>query len=320
VADLQGADVVALALMAATVAVTVWRKRNFVLFATLGMFAVTGLELVARPAGSCTLPGISWTFGYFDQPAEYYKMFSSLFLHDACFAGHIVGNAFTFVLLGWPLEGKVGWRLTMAVFFITGVLGMVVSTALVVSYGDARWLDRPVIGASGGIFGVIGYFATRFPRERVLAPILIILARVPVAVAAVAALAIQALILAQVENPFLGAPLPWPSIAAHVTSFGIGMLITRVPWLRAPDTPTERSFTLDLAPLRDLAVKPADKTEVEAIIAEDIPEVAQVKLEAFVKRAHCPQCKGPLVLKGRKLESDCGWSVTLAKRPLPKKQ
>jgi membrane associated rhomboid family serine protease len=317
--DIQPAELLCLALMAAIFAATAWRKRNFVLFATLGMFAITGVEFIARPAGACTLPGIAWQFGYFDEPAQYYKLFTSLFLHDACGAGHIVGNAFTFVLLGWPLEEKIGWKLTMAVFVITGVLGTLVSTTLVVAYGQPQWLTVPVIGASGGIFGVIGYFATRYPHEKVLAPILVILARVPVAIAAVAALAIQALILMQVQNPFIGQPLPWPSIAAHVTSFGIGMLVTRVPWLRAPDTPSERTFVLDLTPLRDLAQRPADKTEVEAIIAEDIPEVAQVKLESFIKRAHCPRCQGPLALKGRKLESDCGWAVSFEKRAAPRR-
>jgi membrane associated rhomboid family serine protease len=315
VSTVELAQALCVAIMAAVIVATAWRKRNFVLFATLGLFAVTGVEFLFKPPGACTLPGISWEFGLYDKPAEWYRLVTSLFLHDACGAGHIVGNAFTFVLLGWPLEEKIGWKLTMAIFFITGVLGSLVSTALVVAYGDPTWLTVPVIGASGSIFGIIGYFATRYPHEKVWAPIVVMFLRVPVVVAAVAALAVQALILMQVNNPFIG-QLPWPSIAAHVTSFGIGMLVTRIPWLRAPDSPSDRSYVLDLTPLRELAVRPADKTEVDALIAEDIPEVAQVKLEAFVKRAHCPRCQGPLVLKGRKLESDCGWSVTFDKRPI----
>jgi hypothetical protein len=225
-----------------------------------------------------------------------------------------VGNVFTFVLLGWPLEEKIGWKLTMAIFFITGVLGSVVSTLVILATGDPLWINAYAIGASGSIFGIIAYFAVRYPNEKVWAPILVIFMRVPVAIAAVAALAIQALILMQVNNPFVG-QLPWPSILAHVTSFAIGMLATKVPGLQAADTPGERAYHLDLSPLRELAARPGDKTEVEAIIAEDIAEVAQVKLEAFVKRAHCPQCKGALTLKGRKLTSDCGWSVEFARRP-----
>jgi hypothetical protein len=60
--------------------------------------------------------------------------------------------------------------------------------------------------------------------------------------------------------------------------------------------------------------KPADKLEVEGIIKEDIPEVAQAKLEAFARRARCPKCQGVLQLKGRKLTSDCGWAMEFARR------
>lgn len=303
------------AIMAAVIGLTWWRGRNFVLIATLGLFAITGVEFVSHPAGICTLPGISWRYEYLDQPLHWYKLFTSLFLHDACGAAHIVGNAFTFVLLGWPLEEKIGWKLTMAVFFITGILGSVVSSVVILATGDPVWINAYAIGASGSIFGIIGYFAVRYPHEKVWAPILVIFMRVPVAVAAIAALAIQSLILLQVHNPFIG-QLPWPSVLAHVTSFAIGMLITRIPLLQAPEKASDRPFDLDLTPLRDLAARPADKTEVEAIIAEDIAEVAHVKLEAFVGRAHCPRCNGPLTLKGRKVESDCGWSVTFEKRPV----
>src|SRR5690349_24217478 len=67
---------------------------------------------------------------------------------------------------------------------------------------------------------------------------------------------------------------------------------TLFPYTTLFRSPQERAFHLDLSPLRDLVVKPADKLEVEGIIKEDIPEVAQAKLEAFVKRARCPKCQG----------------------------
>jgi membrane associated rhomboid family serine protease len=317
-AELEIAEVLSVAIMVAIIAVTVWRGRNFVLICTLGLFAITGVGFVFHPPQVCTLPDLAWRYTFIDKPLEWYRLFTSLFLHDACGAGHIIGNAFTFVLLGWPLEQKIGWKLTMAIFFITGVLGSIVSTFVVLATGDPVWTQAYAIGASGSIFGIIAYFAVRYPHEKVWAPILVIFMRVPVSVAAVAALAIQAVILMQITNPFIG-QLPWPSVLAHVTSFGIGMLATKVPGLQAADTPGQRAFYLDLSPLRDLAVKPADKMEVEGIIAEDIPEVAQVKLEAFVKRASCPQCGQALELDGRKLKSTCGWGVTFEKQAPPKR-
>lgn len=248
-------------------------------------------------------------------PAAYYRLVTHLFVHNAVMPAHIVGNVFTFVLLGWPLEEKIGWRLTMIVFFLTGVVGAVASSAFVViTQGmSSPWLTVPGYGASGAIFGVIGYFAARYPHEKVLAPLIVILARVPISIAAAFALLVQALILMQIRNMFIG-DLPWPSVLAHVSSFVIGMLLTRVPFLRSPDSPTERAALLDFTPLRDLAVKPADKMEVDGIIEEDIAEVAHAKLEAFVKRARCPKCQGVLAMKGRKLTSECGWEVTFERR------
>ncbi len=316
--ELEIVEAITVAVIVATIAFVVWRKRNFVLVTTLGLFVIVGLEFLFHPrppnsAEICTFPGLSWQFGLWDQPLEWYRIVTSLFLHDACKAEHIVGNAFILVLLGWPLEQKIGWKLTMIIFFLTGIVGEVFSTALYLVSGDTLWMNANILGASGSIFGIIAYFAVRYPQEKVWAPLIIIIARVPIAIAAIFALIVQALILLQINSPFIG-QLPWPSIMAHLMSFGVGMIATKIPGLQADESPNAPAFHLDLSPLRDLAVKPADKMEAEAIVAEDIPEVAQVKLEAFVKRAPCPQCGGPLVLKGRKMESDCGWSVSFERR------
>jgi membrane associated rhomboid family serine protease len=314
----EGAAVAAVALAMVFVAV---RKRSFVLLAVIAMFAVMALQLIPgalSPPYTRAFPDLAWRFGMLGEPVEYYRLATHIWVHDARVPAHIVGNVFTFVLLGWPLEEKIGWKLSMAVFFVTGVLGAVASAAFVtVTQGGSReWLDASGYGASGAIFGVIGYFAARYPREQVLAPLVVILARVPVTIAAAAALLVQALVLMQVNNPFIG-QLPWPSVLAHVVSFVIGVAVTRVPGLRSADSPKERAYHLDLTPLRGLALKPADKMEVEGIIKEDIPEVAQAKLEAFAKRARCPECKGVLALKGRKLASDCGWAVEFERRQAP---
>lgn len=307
------------AVAALLVAVAV-RKRGFVLFAVLAMFAVMAIQLIpgALETADHAFPDLAWQFGMLFQPLEYYRLATHLWIHDARVPAHIVGNVFTLVLLGWPLEEKIGWKLTMTVFFITGMLGAVASSAFVIATqgGDPMWLRANGYGASGAIFGLIGYFAARYPREQVYAPLIVVLARVPVSIAAAFALLVQALILMQISNPFIG-QLPWPSVLAHVVSFVIGIAITKVPGLRSADSPKERAFHLDLTPLRELVVKPADKMEIEAIIAEDIPEVAQAKLEGFLKRARCPKCQGVLALDGRKITSDCGWEVKLERHKEP---
>jgi membrane associated rhomboid family serine protease len=310
-------EAASVALVAAMMVLVAVRRRGFVLFATVAMFGVMGLALAAGAFTTVRRPfdDLEWQFGFLSNPLQYYRLPTHLFVHDARVAAHIVGNVFTFLLLGWPLEQKIGWRLTMAVFFLTGMVGALASSAfVVVTQGPgSEWLTAPGYGASGAIFGVIGYFAARYPNEQVYAPLLVILARVPVRIAAAFALLIQAIVLMQISNPFI-AGLPWPSVLAHVVSFVIGMAASRVPFLRAADSPQERAFHLDLSPLRDLVAKPAEKMEVEGIIKEDIPEVAQAKLEAFLKRARCPKCQGALVLDGKKVKSECGWAIEFGKR------
>ncbi len=312
-ADTWVFEVAAVAVVAAVLVVGAIRRR-FVFFAIIAMFAVMAIELIpgAVPNGRA-FPDLTWHYTYITQPWNWYTLVTHIFVHDAATPAHIVGNVFTFVLLGWPLEEKIGWKLSAAVFFVTGVAGAMISSPFVLATNDPQYVFAQGYGASGAIFGVIGYFAVRYPKEQVYAPLIVILARVPVAVAAMFALVVQAVVLLQISNPLIGS-LPWPSVLAHVSCFAVGMAITRVPGLRSADTPSERAFHLDLSPLRELAVKPSDKMEVEGIIAEDIPEVAQVKLDAFVKRARCPKCQGVLQLKGKKLTSDCGWSVEFGRR------
>ena len=310
-------EAAAVAIVAAAMVFVAVRKQGFVLFATIAMFAVVALEVVAGwlYPNERAFGDLEWQFGLVLNPLQYYRLATHLFVHDTHTAAHIVGNVFTFLLLGWPLEQKVGWKLTMVVFFLTGMAGAVASSVFVVGTQgpNSVWLTAPGYGASGAIFGVIGYFAVRYPEEKVLAPLIVVLARVPIRIAAAFALLVQAIILMQIQNPFIPG-LQWPSVLAHVVSFVIGMAATRVPGLRSADTPSERAFHLDLTPLRELVVKPAEKMEVEGIIKEDIPEVAQAKLEAFVKRARCPKCQGVLQIDGKKLTSDCGWQLEFGRR------
>jgi len=326
VADPVPFELAAVAVMAAVLIATMIRRRGFIFFSSLGMFAITGLGAVpgVLPPRTCWFPDLAWHYEFLFQPLQWYRLITHIFVHDECGAAHVVGNVFTLVLLGWPLEEKIGWKRTAAIFFLTGIVGAVLSSGFVYAIQATEWLTVPAFGASGSVFGVIAYFAVRYPREQVYAPIFVIFMRVPVPVAAVAALAVQALILLSINQPSIGTQpffgtLQWPSVLAHVMSFGVGMLATRIPTLRSSDDPHERAYHLDLEPLRQLVVKPADQMVVEDIIKEDIPEVAQAKLEALVARARCPKCQGALKLKGRKLTSDCGWAVQFEKRPTPEK-
>ena len=80
---------------------------------------------------------------YYDP--QWWRVLTFGFLHGSIF--HLIGNLFTFYIVSIFMLGQIGaWR-TVAVFLITSVLSGI--SVLIFSYGST-------VGASGGIFGMIG--------------------------------------------------------------------------------------------------------------------------------------------------------------------
>jgi len=85
-------------------------------------------------------------------------LLTSFFLHGGPM--HLVGNLYFLLVLGRAVENNLGpwrWLLIVLVADQTGNLLHIL--------GDPR-SDVPCIGASGGISGIITYYALKFPRAR----------------------------------------------------------------------------------------------------------------------------------------------------------
>ena len=85
-------------------------------------------------------------------------LLTSFFLHGSWF--HLVTNLYFLLVFGRAVENNLGvwrWLLVLLVADQTGNLLHIL--------GDPR-SDVPCVGASGGISGVITYYALRFPRAR----------------------------------------------------------------------------------------------------------------------------------------------------------
>lgn len=80
---------------------------------------------------------------------EWWRVFTTLFLHANLL--HLGMNGAGLWLFGSAVEKTMGWWRFLLIFLLAGALGNLAS-AFVVRYGVA-------VGASGGIFGVIGAFA-----------------------------------------------------------------------------------------------------------------------------------------------------------------
>ncbi len=118
---------------------------------------------------ACAVSGIPFTETLYLDPAAVMQggmlwgLVTSVFLHAD--PSHIFFNAFALFTFGIFLEGIVGAKNLLKVFFISGIIASVfyvlTSVFILGSY-------TPSLGASGAIFGVIGAVVALRPRKKVL--------------------------------------------------------------------------------------------------------------------------------------------------------
>ncbi len=85
-------------------------------------------------------------------------LFTSFFLHGSWM--HLLGNIYFLVIFGRAVENNLGhWR-WLIIVLVSAQVGNLLHIL-----GDPR-SDMPCIGASGGISGLITYYALKFPHAR----------------------------------------------------------------------------------------------------------------------------------------------------------
>ncbi|MBX4212558.1 rhomboid family intramembrane serine protease [Candidatus Pacearchaeota archaeon] len=91
------------------------------------------------------IPGFTGFF-ILDKSAypQVWRFLTAIFLHAS--TAHLIANLFALALFGSILEGIVGGRKLLIIFFVSGVMANILS-----------WYAYPSsLGASGAIFGIIG--------------------------------------------------------------------------------------------------------------------------------------------------------------------
>lgn len=87
---------------------------------------------------------------YITEKGEYYRIFTSMFLHFGF--DHLLNNMVVLAAVGWNLEYELGGLKFLILYFLSGLGGNVLS-----AWWDIRIGDYAIsAGASGAIFGVIG--------------------------------------------------------------------------------------------------------------------------------------------------------------------
>ncbi|MBU4270723.1 MAG: rhomboid family intramembrane serine protease [Planctomycetes bacterium] len=84
---------------------------------------------------------------------------TSFFLHGGVM--HLIGNVYFLLIFGDNVEDDLGWWRCAVLLAIAALVGDVVHI-----FGEPR-SAIPCVGASGGISGIITYYALRFPHARV---------------------------------------------------------------------------------------------------------------------------------------------------------
>lgn len=116
---------------------------NVVVFLMLSLKGMTEDGLFLLQHGAMYVP-------YMAEKGEYYRIFTSMFLHFGF--DHLLNNMVVLAAVGWNLEYELGELKFLLLYLLSGLGGNVLS-----AWWDIRVGDYAIsAGASGAIFGVIG--------------------------------------------------------------------------------------------------------------------------------------------------------------------
>ena len=228
---------------------------------------------------------------------EMHRYITAAWLHASTI--HVLGNSLVIILVGVPLEQRLG-RGRFLVIYLIGVLGGNIGWTL------ANWgSTTPCLGASGAAFGLLGCYLACWPRDEIEFP-LILIRRWPVAWIALFKFGLEV----------LQYPTATSNVAhlAHITGF-IACYVLAKPIAKGGLIPIG---TVDRGPsskggqdaqhqaiisrMGDLSTDPWDgdltgpavRTLQRLRDEGDELETRQAWLEQLAEQAQCPVCKGEL--------------------------
>jgi membrane associated rhomboid family serine protease len=119
------------------------------LIAAISIWAFFDLENVVEQFG--LIPDEAWRYGGL-------TFLTSFFLHGGIF--HLVSNLYFLIIFGIHVENYLGSKRWLLLIFLAAIVGDFLHIA-----ADPRG-EVPCIGASGGISGLIAFYAFKFPHAK----------------------------------------------------------------------------------------------------------------------------------------------------------
>ncbi len=221
-----------------------------------------------------------------------YTLITSIFLHGGIV--HILMNMIVFALIGIPLERRIGKGKFAVIYFLTGITGALFFSIL--HLGSETML----IGASGAIFGILGAFATAYPRDEVVMPVFIIFMRMPVILAA--------LMFGGIETIYASSGLvDGVAHLAHLGGLVSGIFLSAIMIKKKVAIPHKK---IDFDVLQSLS---QEKEMLDRARNADVPEIRDAWLDHFIKTARCPKCGERLSHDGRTIWCKCGFKLEYKK-------
>jgi len=117
--------------------------------AAVSLWAFSNLQTVVTEFG--LIPDEAWRYGGL-------TMLTSFFLHGGTI--HLLSNLYFMIVFGVHVENYLGWRRWLLLVLVATIIGNLFQIFL-----DPRG-DTPSIGASGGISGLMAFYAFKFPHAR----------------------------------------------------------------------------------------------------------------------------------------------------------
>jgi hypothetical protein len=206
-----------------------------------------------------------------------------------------------FILIAPSFEEKIGAKKFIIIYIITGICAALFHSIVAPLLTGETNPYIGLIGASGAISGVLGAYASAYPKDRVFFPVFFII-RMPVLVAGIIFLTMQTFFILTGGDPHT-------AYLAHVGGFiagiifGMVLIRSRGPGLyeqvpiekRAYDSYSPQSRRkFNYSNLKKLATTPKLKEMLKKIEKENVPQVQDIWLEHFLEKARCPKCKESL--------------------------
>ena len=263
----------------------------FINFAIFAVWAI--MDRFSPQSGDEALVELGFRSMYLESPElGLLTLISAMFMHGGPM--HLLMNMLILILLGVPFEDRIGSRAFLRIYFISGIIGSLVTGSISVLNGTG--LETINIGASGAVFGIMGGFALLYPRDEIpmlLGPIF--MHRVPVLLATLVFIGMETLYVGLGTEDGIGH-------GTHMASFIAGVFLA--PYFTSmKEVETNPEIGLErLVKLSGITQK--GNYELQMVKESDEPELIDAWLEKFWELQECPDCGEPVNMQG--VCSDCG--------------